>query len=84
MSMQEKSEIRDGMRIDWDLPIAMDDGAVMRADLFRPIADGRYPVILTYGPYAKGLSFQDGYPSAWKSLSTQHPDAIAGSSNKYQ
>lgn len=42
------------------------------------------PAILTYGPYAKGLAFQDGYPSAWKLLSTQHPDAIVGSSNKYQ
>ena len=82
--MPEKSEIRDGMRIDWDIPIAMDDGLILRADLFRPVAEDRYPVILTYGPYAKGLSFQDGYPSAWKLLSTQHPDAIAGSSNKYQ
>jgi len=82
--MQEKTELRDGMRIDWDLPIAMEDGATLRADLFRPVAEGRYPVILTYGPYAKGLSFQAGYPSAWGLLSTQHPDAIAGSSNKYQ
>ena len=24
--------------------------------------EGRYPVILSYGPYAKGLAFQDGYP----------------------
>src|SRR5256885_2668131 len=29
------SEIRDGMRIDWDVPIAMDDGLVLRADVFR-------------------------------------------------
>src|ERR1700730_4490699 len=84
MSMPEKSDTRDGMRIDWDVPIAMDDGLVLRADLFRPIAEGRHPVILTYGPYAKGLSFQEGYPSAWRLLSTEHPDAVAGSSNKYQ
>ncbi len=64
-SHQPRSEIRDGMRIDWDVPITMDDGLVLRADVFRPIADGRYPVILSYGPYAKGLAFQDGYPSAW-------------------
>ena len=30
-----KSELRDGMRIDWDIPIVMDDGLVLRADLFR-------------------------------------------------
>ncbi len=32
----EKSEIRDGMQIDWDVPIAMDDGIILRADIFRP------------------------------------------------
>src|SRR5699024_1865732 len=35
-----KSEIRDGMTIDWDAPIEMDDGVTLRADVFRPIADG--------------------------------------------
>ena len=82
--MTGQSEIRDGMRIDWDVPIPMDDGIVLRADVFRPMAAGRYPVILTYGPYAKGLAFQDGYPSAWQRMARDHPDVPAGSSNKYQ
>ena len=81
---QQRSETRDGMRIDWDVPIAMDDGLVLRADVFRPIKDGRYPVILSYGPYAKGLAFQDGYPSAWQRMAEKHPDVTAGSSNLYQ
>ena len=34
---QQRSETRDGMRIDWDVPITMDDGLVLRADVFRPI-----------------------------------------------
>ncbi len=72
------------MRIDWDVPIAMDDGVVLRADVFRPVKIGRYPVLLTYGPYAKGLAFQDGYPSAWQRMVAQHPDVAAGSSNLYQ
>jgi uncharacterized protein len=78
------SEIRDGMRIDWDVPIPMDDGIVLRADVFRPVGDGRYPVILSHGPYGKGLAFQDGYPSAWERMASAHPDVTAGSSNKYQ
>jgi hypothetical protein len=81
---QPRSEVRDGMRVDWDVPIAMDDGLVLRADVFRPVADGRYPVILSYGPYAKGLAFQDGYPSAWERMVQLHPDVAAGSSNLYQ
>ena len=82
--MTEHSETRDGMRIDWDQPIAMDDGLVLRADIFRPITEGKHPVILTYGPYAKGLAFQDGYPSAWQRMVEKHPDVAAGSSNLYQ
>ncbi len=81
---QEKSDVRDGMRIDWDLPIRMNDGLVLRADVYRPIEDGRYPVILSYGPYAKGLAFQDGYPNQWQRMATAHPDVTAGSTNAYQ
>jgi uncharacterized protein len=83
-SHEHRSEVRDGMRIDWDVPVTMDDGVVLRADVFRPVADGRYPVILSYGPYAKGLAFQDGYPSAWQRMADAHPDVTAGSSNLYQ
>jgi uncharacterized protein len=79
-----KSEIRDGMQIDWDVPIRMDDGLVLRADVFRPVRKGRYPVLLTYGPYAKGLSFQEGYPSAWQRMVAEHPDVAYGSSNLHQ
>ncbi|HUK10989.1 MAG TPA: CocE/NonD family hydrolase [Stellaceae bacterium] len=79
-----RSELRDGMAIDWDVPIAMDDGLVLRADVFRPPVVGRFPVLLTYGPYAKGLAFQEGYPSAWERMASLHPDVTAGSSNKYQ
>ena len=83
-SLEQRSENRDGMRIDWNVPIAMDDGLVLRADVFRPVAERRYPVILSYGPYAKGLAFQDGYPSAWQRMAERHPDVTAGSSNLYQ
>jgi uncharacterized protein len=82
--VNERSHIADGMRIDRDVRIQMDDGIVLRADVFRPIGQGRYPVILTYGPYGKGLLFQDGYPDQWRIMTEQHPDVEAGSSNKYQ
>ena len=83
-SLQQRTEIRDGMRIDWDVPITMDDGLVLRADVFRPVKEGKFPVILSYGPYAKNLAFQDGYPSAWQRMAEKHPDVTAGSSNLYQ
>jgi uncharacterized protein len=84
MTDREASEIRDGMRIDWDVPIRMDDGVVLRADVYRPVAAGRYPVILSHGPYGKWLHFEDGYKSAWQRMAENHPDVTAGSTNKYQ
>ncbi len=79
-----KSEIRDGMQIDWDVAIQMDDGVILRADVFRPPGAGKHPVILSYGPYAKGLSFQEGYKGNWSRLTKAAPEVLAGSSNKYQ
>ena len=55
-----KTETRDGMTIDWDVPIEVDDGLVLRCDIYRPIEEGRYPVLVTYGPYGKYLHFEDG------------------------
>lgn len=78
-----KSEVRDGMRIDWDVPITMDDGIVLRADVFRPVDDGRHPALVSYGPYGKGLAFQEGYKTAWDIMRRENPDAVSGTSNKY-
>jgi predicted acyl esterase len=82
--MREKSVVADGMRIDWDVPVPVEDGLVLRADVYRPVDEGQYPVILTYGPYGKGLPFQVGYPDQWRIMSEKHPDVAAGSTNKYQ
>lgn len=79
-----RSEVRDGMRIEWDAPIALDDGIVLRADVFRPDDDGTYPVILSHGAYAKGLAFQEGYADQWNIMVAAHPDVAAGSSNTFQ
>src|SRR5215475_6478993 len=79
-----RTEERDGMRISWNVSIPMDDGIVLRADVYRPIEDGRYPVILSHGVYAKGLAYQDGYPMQWKQMIEDHPEILEGSTNKYQ
>jgi uncharacterized protein len=75
---------QEGMRIHWDVEIPMNDGVVLKADVFLPLGSEPHPVLLSYGPYAKGLAFQDGYPSAWQRMIVQHPDVPYGSSNKHQ
>jgi uncharacterized protein len=79
-----RRELRDGMEILWDVPIRMDDGVVLRADVFRPPGAGRHPAILAYGPYGKALHFEDLYADQWRRMVEQHPDVPAGSSNRYQ
>jgi predicted acyl esterase len=72
------------MRIDWHVRIPMDDNLELVADVFRPDDEGHYPVILSYGPYAKGLAFQDAYAPQWNKMVEEFPDVAAGSTNKYQ
>ena len=80
-----RSEVRDGMRIDWDVPIKMDDGLVLRCDVYRPISEEKkYPVIMNYGPYAKWLHLMDGYPAQWKVMTEKFPETVQGTSNRYQ
>jgi putative CocE/NonD family hydrolase len=42
--------------IEKDVLVPMRDGVVLRADVFRPAAPGRYPVILQRTPYNKNLT----------------------------
>jgi len=84
MDDQSWSDVRDGMRIDWDVPIEMDDGLVLRCDVFRPIKEGKYGVIMTYGPYGKFLHFDDAYHDQYVRMLEDFPEIGAGTSEKYQ
>ena len=39
--------------VDRNVPARMRDGVILRADIYRPKADGKYPVLLTRTPYNK-------------------------------
>ena len=79
-----KSEVKDGMRIDWNVPLQMKDGVTLRCDIYRPDDDGKYPAILTYGIYAKGVAYQEGYPFQWNKMVEDYPEILEMSTNKYQ
>jgi predicted acyl esterase len=79
-----QTEIRDGMHIEWDAPIPANDGLLLRADVFRPPGEGKWPVILSYGPYGKLLVFGDQFTEQWTRMCDDHPDVPAGSTNRYQ
>lgn len=78
---------QDNMRIAWDVPITMDDGVVIRADIFMPEEEGRYPVLMGQSPYGKGIRFQDpegSYAFFWSILNKTRPEVSEGCTNKYQ
>ncbi|TCT08066.1 CocE/NonD family hydrolase [Aquabacter spiritensis] len=67
-----------------DVGIPVSDGLVLRANLFRPMAEGRYPVVLAMGIYGKDAHFGDAFKSQWDNLLRIYPDLCAnGSSGHY-
>ena len=41
--------------IDFDVPAVMRDGVTLRANVYRPAGEGRWPVLLTRTPYGKDM-----------------------------
>lgn len=72
------------IQVDWDVPIPMSDGVVLRADVFRPSDSSRCGVLLSYGPYAKGRPFQEAHTLEWNKMVSDFPEVTRGSSGQYQ
>jgi predicted acyl esterase len=42
-----------GIEVDWDVPVKVRDGTILRANVFRPKGDAAVPVIMSAHPYGK-------------------------------
>ncbi|VUC32198.1 unnamed protein product [Clonostachys rosea] len=71
------------MIIDRDVGIPTSDGQLVYADVFRPAHGKPAPVIMTLGPYGKGVRYKDGFAPQWKWLLDTYPDILPGSSREY-
>jgi hypothetical protein len=72
------------MIFEQDVPIPVSDGLVLRANVFRPDADGQFPVVMAQGVYGKDLHFEDGFKPQWDQLIAVYPDLCRnGSTGKY-
>uniref|UniRef100_UPI002AB2F883 CocE/NonD family hydrolase n=1 Tax=Burkholderia cenocepacia TaxID=95486 RepID=UPI002AB2F883 len=74
-----------GMLFDHDVPVAMNDGARLRINIYRPDKPGRYPVLMLMGPYGKDTSMADApaYRTSWAKLIAKYPDLCKKSSCRY-
>jgi hypothetical protein len=71
------------MIFDKNVDVTMRDGAVLRANVFRPKAEGKFPVIMTFGPYGKDVHLSEFQPAAWAVLRDRYPQILQQSSCKY-
>jgi predicted acyl esterase len=59
--------------VEQDVMLPTRDGGTVCANVFRPAAEGRYPVIITMGPYPKDIHFSEWNPTAWRHVPEQGP-----------
>jgi uncharacterized protein len=69
--------------LDRNAEIPMRDGAILRANVYRPDTDGRFPVLMTFGPYGKDVALRDFMQEAWDRLEQTYPEILAASSGKH-
>ena len=72
-----------GPLIEKDVSVPMRDGVVLKADVYRPEAGRPVPVLMTMGPYGKGVMYQDHYKPMWDWLVGKHPDILPGSTRSF-
>ena len=60
-----RREIKDGMLIERDVPVAMRDGIKIYIDVFRPVDDQQAPVLIGWGPYGKHghTNYSENFPN---------------------
>lgn len=72
------------MIVEKNVPICLRDGAILRANVFRPEGNASVPVLMTHGPYGKDAHFEDAFKPQWDELKRLYPGIDTdGSSGKY-
>lgn len=72
------------MRIEKHVAVPVADGTVLRANVYRPDASGRFPVVMAHGVYGKDVHFADAFSVQWAKLNELYPGlAKDGSSGRY-
>jgi uncharacterized protein len=71
------------MILDRNTEIPMRDGARLRANVYRPEGVGRFPALVTFGPYGKDVPLRDFMQEAWDRLNATYPEILAASSCKH-
>jgi putative CocE/NonD family hydrolase len=49
------THLKNACIVEYDIPVTMRDGVVLRANIYRPVGEGKWPVLLLRIPYGKNL-----------------------------
>ena len=71
------------MVVEQDIGIPMRDGAVLRANFYHPKAEGKFPVLMSFGPYGKDVPLKEFMAEAWETLEKFYPEVLEASSCKH-
>lgn len=72
------------MIVEKDVLIPVNDGHQLRANVYRPEGESRFPILMSLGIYGKDVHFADAYKLQWEKLKTLNPGLVGdGSSGKY-
>jgi len=58
----------DTMIFEKNVDIPLKDGGLCRGNVYKPKAPGKYPVIMTYGPYGKDVPYRDFHPASFAEI----------------
>lgn len=63
-----------GVIAEWDVPVAVRDGTILRVNIFRPDTDQPVPVVLSAHPYGKdGIPARGGVNGQYRAFPQPHP-----------
>jgi predicted acyl esterase len=78
-----EEQLVEGMRVLWDQAIPMDDGVVLRADVYLPATGVPVPAIVSMTAYGKNLPFSVGYEQNWRRTTAAAPEMVENTTAKY-
>ena len=71
------------MLLEQNADVLVRDGAILHANVYRPNANGRFPVLMTFGPYGKDVPLREFMQEAWDRLNKTYPEILGASSCKH-
>ena len=75
-----------GMIFERDVIVTMTDGLKLRANVYRPEKEGRFPVVMLHGPYGKDTHLRDiagYYKQVWGHMTKSLPQLCQSSSCRF-